>query len=76
MSTLSFEPERHFVEDAVAASGQTVVSCFLVPEKARDICVQYRKETGHLREIVITCVPGMTQNSVTDHLRRAMSEPT
>jgi hypothetical protein len=44
MSTLSFEPERHFVEDAVAASGQTVVSCFLVPEKARDICVQYRKE--------------------------------
>jgi hypothetical protein len=76
MSTLSFEPERRLVENAVAANGRTVVSCFLVPEKARDICVQYRTATGHLREIVITCVPGMTQNSVTDHLRRAMSEPT
>jgi hypothetical protein len=45
MSTLSFEPERHFVEDAVAPSGQTGVGCFLVPEKARDICVRGRRST-------------------------------
>jgi hypothetical protein len=44
MSTLSFEPERHFVEDAVAASGQTVVSCFLVPEKARDTASNIAKK--------------------------------
>ena len=70
---LSFEPERTWTEQAIAELGQRVITCFLVPGKARDICARYRDEAGTEHDIVISCVPHMTPDSVREELRRAMA---
>ena len=72
---LSFEPKRARTEHAVTAMGLAVVDCFLVAGKARDICAHYHSRIGDVREIVITCVPGMTQQDVYEEVRRAINEP-
>jgi hypothetical protein len=66
-----FEQERTWTEQAMAQMGLRVVTCFLVPEKARDICAQYHDQSGQLREIVISCLPHMTYSDIEAQVRRA-----
>ena len=53
-------------------SGEALVSCFF-GQKARDIFAHYRGEGGSTKEIIITCVPGMTRDDVEKAVRHAMS---
>ena len=73
MNSLLFEPERGWTEEAIRTTGLDVVACFLVPEKARDICARYRDQMGVEHEITISCTPGMnTSERIAEEVHRAM----
>jgi hypothetical protein len=67
--SLLFEQERSWTEAAIAKMGLAVVSCFLVAEKAREICAQYRDKSGEVHDLVIRCLPDMTAQSVAEEVR-------
>ena len=66
MSTLSFEPERRRAQDYVIGKDRRNVRAFLIPDRAREICLQYDGQY----EIIISLEPGMDLERVINELMK------